>query len=596
MCGIAGELRIDGNQSNPSLMDKMLQRLERRGPDFGAMWSDNRVILGHRRLAVIDLTAQSNQPLVNSGLVLVFNGTIYNYRSLRSILETHGHQFTSDGDTEVIIKAYVQWGELCVTKFIGVFAFAIWDQTKQQLFLARDRIGIKPLYYTQNKFSFYFASNTQALLEIDEIDTNIDPIALHYQLTLHSVVPAPHTIIQGIRKLEPATTLTIKATGSVKKQCYWHLRDTWQRSPVVLSKLDWINSIHDALYRAVKRRVETSDVPVGILLSGGLDSSLLVALMARETNKFCTFSIGFDDYPEEKGSEFEYSAAVAALYQTKHTQYLVNNNVILERLPEVIGLMSEPMVGQDAVAFFLLSEQVSKSVKVVQSGQGADELFAGYFWYQQIINDSSNDDLESFRSHYFDRSHTEWLDTVDPQYHVPDYSSTFIAQGLADFTVSNKMSRIDKILSLDITKLVVDDPVKRVENMTAVCGLEARMPFLDHELVELAIQLPYVLKAGKYVLKEIARGLLPTHIVDRKKSYFPVPALKFVRGNTLDFMRDIVSSHVCQERRLFQRTYLDKLIKSPTLYMTKLLGSKLWHVALLELWLQINIDHRKSRT
>jgi asparagine synthase (glutamine-hydrolysing) len=315
-----------------------------------------------------------------------------------------------------------------------------------------------------------------------------------------------------------------------------------------------------------------------------------VALLAEQGVKnLLTFSVGFEDQPEEKGSEFEYSDAVVEHYGTQHHRYLIPNEQVLTRLPEAIAQMAEPMVGQDAVAFYLLAERVSQEVKVVQSGQGADEVFGGYFWYPRMAAEQGSD-LERFARHYFDRDHAEYLETVAPRYRGDDHTSRLITELLA---APGAAEYLDKVLRMDVTTLIVDDPVKRVDNMTMAWGLEARVPFLDHELVELAMQLPPELKlgsGGKHVLKRIARPLLPAAVIDRPKGYFPMPALKYVRGEFLDFMRDIVNSSACRERGLFDRRYVDKLLAAPDQHFTRLNGSKLWHLALLELWLQINVD------
>ena len=590
MCGIGGELRLDGGQPDLALMGRILQRLARRGPDHEGVWSDGPLLFGHRRLSVIDLSDRSNQPMVDPelGLALVFNGAIYNYRELRHELLIKGYRFFSDGDTEVILKAYAEWGERCVEHLIGMFAFAIWNLRDRSLFLARDRLGIKPLYYSHTPKTFRFASNSQALLEAPDVDTALDAVALHHQLTLHAVIPAPRTILQGIRKLAPATTMTVDASGHERTRVYWHLKALRPAEP--RDEAEWTEAVHAALRLAVRRRLDIADVPVGVLLSGGLDSSLLVALLAETgVHDLRTFSVGFEDQPEEKGSEFEYSDQVVARYQTRHHKYLIPNDQVLQRLPEAVTCMAEPMVGQDAVAFFLLAERVSQAVKVVQSGQGADEVFGGYFWYPRMVA-ATGSDLERFRPHYFDRDHDEFLATVAPAWQGPDYTAELIAARLAE---PDAEEYLDQVLRLDVTTLIVDDPVKRVDNMTMAWGLEARVPFLDHELVELAMQLPPTLKIGgdgKYVLKTIARNLLPAAVIDRPKGYFPVPALKFVRGPFLEFMRDIVNSRACRERGLFQQAYLDQLLAEPEAHLTRLLGSKLWHAALLELWLQLNVD------
>ncbi len=593
MCGICGELRFDHQKPAREPLQRMLHKLEKRGPDNEGVYFDGPVALGHRRLAIIDLSDRANQPMVDSvnGLTIVFNGTIYNFPALRQELIHLGYQFQSDGDTEVILKSYAAWGEQCVERLSGMFAFAIWDQRQQKLFLARDRMGIKPLYFSKNQQTFRFASNPQALLAAGDVDTSIDPAGLHHQFTLHAVIPAPGTILKGIRKLNPGHTLTIDIrSGSEQLMRYWYL--SAMRPVEARSEQEWIESIHLALQKAVRRRLEIADVPVGVLLSGGLDSSLLVGLLAEQgVEKILTFSVGFEDQPEEKGSEFEYSDQVVDMYNTIHHKYTIANSQVLSRLPEAVNYMAEPMVGQDAVAFYLLSEQVSQTVKAVQSGQGADEVFAGYFWYPRMLAGKGTD-LERFAKHYFDRPHSEFAQMLTPEYFGDNYTANTIETLLNE---PGAEAYLDKVLRMDVTTLIVDDPVKRVDNMTMAWGLEARVPFLDHELVELAMSMPPAMKLGpngddaKYVLKKISRGLIPDAVIDRKKGYFPMPALKYVRGDFLEFMTDILNSDQCRQRGLYQRSYVEKLLSEPDHHFTKLHGSKLWHLALLELWLQSNI-------
>jgi len=591
MCGIAGELRLDGTTPDSSAIERMLTKLARRGPDAAGTHLEGPLAFGHRRLAIIDLSPRSNQPMLDAalGLALVFNGTIYNYPHLRTELQALGHHFVTDGDTEVILKAYAAWGESCVERLHGAFAFAIWNRQAQKLFLARDRLGIKPLYFAQDAQHIRFASNTQALLAAGGVDSAIDPVALHHQFTLHAVIPAPHTILQGIHKLAPGTTMTLDTHGQVSTRRYWHLHA--QRPASVMTEREWIDAIHASLKAAVKKRLEIADVKVGVLLSGGLDSSLLVALLAEQgVPDLLTFSVGFEDQPEERGHEFEYSDAVANYFGTRHHQFHIPNSEVLKRLPEAVDNMAEPMVSQDAVAFYLLSEQVSKSVKVVQSGQGADEVFGGYFWYSRMQAETEGSPVDRFRKHYFDRDHDEYLQTVAAKYHGADYSAATVSAHLNEPFAD---SFIDQVLRMDTTMLITDDPVKRVDNMTMAWALEARVPFLDHELVELAAQMPPELKlqsGGKHVLKRIARGLLPDMVIDRNKGYFPMPALKYVRGDFLHFMQDILNSRACIERGIYQRSYVEKLLAAPDSYHTRIQGNKLWHLALLEFWLQRNVD------
>ena len=585
MCGISGELRFDQQAASLDTIQAMQGALARRGPDDQGQWQQGPIALGHRRLSIIDLSAQSHQPMPDGPLCLVFNGAIYNYRTLRAVLQDKGHTFVSQGDTEVILKAYREWGVECPRYLDGMFAFALWDAEQQQLFAARDRFGIKPFYYAQTARFFRFASNTQALLAAGDVDTALDPVALHFQYSLHAVVPAPHTVLQGIRKLQPAHRLVIRQDGQLDTQRYWHLAARRPAQPKTPS--DWVEETRAALCEAVRKRYTVADVPVGVLLSGGLDSSLLVALLAElQGEPIPTYSIGFEDQPEEQGSEFEYSDQIVARYQTQHHKILIPNAQVLQRLPEAIDAMAEPMFGQDAVAFYLLAEQVAQHSKVVQSGQGADEVFGGYFWYPRMQAETTGSRLQRFSQHYFDREHTELLRLLGPTYRGADYTGQYIARQLDDDDSDDFM---DAVLKLDATTLIVDDPVKRVDNMTMAWGLEARVPFLDHRLVEVAAQCPAAIKlaeGGKFLLKQIARGLIPDAVIDRPKGYFPMPALKYVRGEFLTYMRDIVDSQACRERGLFAREYIEQLLQAPDKHHTRIMGNKLWHIALMEHWLQ----------
>ena len=572
-------------------MQAMLSKLERRGPDNEGSFFDGAIALGHRRLSIIDLSEKSNQPMVDTQhkLVLVFNGTIYNYPELRQELKDKGHIFVSDGDSEVILKAYAEWGVECLQRLHGMFAFAIWDNAKNCVFVARDRVGIKPLYFSLDGHRLLFASTTQALLAADKnIDTDIDAFALHNLFTLHAVVPAPRTVLKGIRKVKPAHYMLINQDGSVEEASYWSL--SAKRPEVPMDEDEWAEVIHDALRKSVERRLKIADVPVGVLLSGGIDSSLLVGLLSEAGAKdLKTFSIGFEDAADEQGNEFEYSDAVAEKFGTEHHRSLVPNSEVLPRLPEAFSHMTEPMFGQDAVAFYLLSEVVSKEVKVVQSGQGADEVFGGYFWYPQMHH-SIKPGLQRFSGHYFDRTHKEYLETVDSRFHGEDHTSRKMAELIGGVDADEY---IDRVLAVDVTTLLVDDPVKRVDNMTMAWGLEARVPFLDQDLIELAATMPPSMKlshGGKYVLKKISRGLLPDKVVDRSKAYFPMPALKYISGEFLAFMKEILLCDAAKQRGLFNPAYVEKLLADPESYFTRLQGSKLWHLAALELWLQQNVD------
>jgi asparagine synthase (glutamine-hydrolysing) len=593
MCGLCGELRFDGKTPDLAAIARMSAQLARRGPDDVGSYQNGALAFGHRRLAIIDLSAQAHQPMVDAtlGLVLVFNGTIYNYRELRVELLALGYSFFSEGDSEVILKAYHAWGQQCVTRFKGMFAFAIWNQCSGTLFLARDRFGIKPMYLAQNGERLRFASSLPALLASGGIDTRIDPVALHHHFTLHTVVPAPRTILQGVRKLAPACSMTIQPDGSSTSHVYWTLDAT--RPAHELSEAQWLAATRTALEQSVERRLLAADVPVGVLLSGGLDSSLLVGLLADHVPDLRTFSIGFEDLGggAEKADEFEYSDQIADFFKTRHHKFSIPNSEVLTRLPEAVAQMTEPMVSHDVIAFFLLGEKVSQEVKVVMSGQGADEVFGGYFWYPKMDAETGTP-LARFGQHYFDRDHAEYVQMIMPQFQVGDVTSALVTAELAKPQADEFL---DQVWRFDATTLIVDDPVKRVDNMPMAWGLEVRTPFLDHQLVELAASMPPALKlkeGGKFPLKAMARGLIPDSVIDRPKGYFPVPALRYVRGPFLELMRGILMSEACVQRGLYRRAYVDQLLAAPEApeHFTRINGSKLWHLALLEWWLQVHVD------
>ncbi len=585
MCGICGEVTFDGSVAGSSLA-AMTQQMRPRGPDAGGAFSQNRVAFGHRRLAIIDLADASQQPMIDPelGLAIVFNGCIYNFRELRSELTAKGYRFFSRGDTEVILKAYAEWGSRCVERFHGMFAFAIWERNSGRLVLARDRLGIKSLYYAEQPGRFRFASTLPALLASGDVDTAIDPAALHHYMSWHAVVPAPMTIIKGVRKLAPATICTIEPDGRRREEVFWQLDVGPHADDRGRTEADWSEPIRVALGKAVERR-RVADVPVGVLLSGGLDSSLLVALLAAQGQQdLKTFSVGFEKVGDVEGDEFRYSDLIAKTFGTDHHRITVDSSRAIDALPGMVAAMSEPMMSHDAVGFYMLSREVSKYVKVAQSGQGADEIFGGYHWYPVLMR--SNDAAADYARVYFDRDHAEMGEALEPALMNGDYSRDFVEDF---FRQCHSATPIDQALQLDARIMMVDDPVKRVDNMAMASGLETRVPFLDHELVELAARIPGELKVrdgGKYILKEASRGIVPDEVIDRPKGYFPVPALKYLRGAFFDFVHDVLDAPQARQRGLFNRPYIDRLLANPEGELTPKGHSKLWQVALLECWLQ----------
>jgi len=587
MCGFGGEFRYDGEPADAAAVRRMAPCLASRGPDGEGFWADGPVALTHRRLKIIDLSDAGNQPMVDEalGLAIVFNGCIYNYKQLRAELTAAGYTFFSTSDTEVIAKAYHRWGTACVERFLGMFAFVLVERATGTVVLARDRLGIKPLYLAERPGRLRFASTLPALLAAGDVDTDLDRVALHHYMSFHSVVPAPRTILAGVRKLPPATVRVIRADGTSTDTVYWS--PAFQRPAQPMTREDWRDAVLDKLRTAVERRM-VADVPVGVLLSGGLDSSLIVALLAESgQHGLTTFSIGFEAAAGESGDEFAYSDIIAKQFETDHHQIRISRARFLPAVSATIAAMSEPMVSHDCVAFHLLSEDVSKQVKVVQSGQGADEILAGYDWYPPLAEVAREDAVDAYAKVFFDRPNAVLASQLSPDWMLDsDASREFVA---AHFARPGATTAVDAALRLDSQVMLVDDPVKRVDNMTMAWGLEARVPFLDHELVELAAACPPELKlamGGKGLLKDASRGIVPDEVIDRPKGYFPVPAIRHLEGTMLDRVRDALSAPAARHRGLFRDDYVRMLLADPNTPRTTLGANQLWQLALLEMWLQ----------
>lgn len=589
MCGIAGELRFDGAMADVHAVANMTRLQAPRGPDGEGLFGAGGRAFGHRRLRIMDLTERAHQPFVDNalGLGIVFNGAIYNHHELRASLQALGYVFSSTGDTEVIIKAWHAWGAGALDRFAGMFAFALWERDTGVTHLVRDRLGIKPLYYTQDTRRLRFASTLPALLAAGGVDTSLDPVALDHYLNLHSVVPAPYTMLRGVRKLPPASHMTVHPDGRTEMRTWWTLRFQPNHDDLARPFEEWRDLTLASLREAVRLRT-VADVPVGVLLSGGVDSSLITGLLAElGTPDLRTHAIGFEAAGGEAGDEFQYSDLVARHFGTQHEKIMIPGHELLDALPQTIAAMSEPMVSHDCVAFNLLSAAVARHSRVVQSGQGADEVFGGYHWYPPLAeNRDADGGVAAYRSVFFDRSRAEMGELLSPDWLVDDASGHFLA---AHFAQPGADNAIDRALRLDTTVMLVEDPVKRVDNMTMAHALEARVPFLDHRLVELAARMPAVHKiaaGGKHVLKEAARQVIPAAVIDRPKGYFPVPALKYLRGSFLGYVRELIGSDAARRRGLYRPGVVETMLDAPDTHITPLRGSKVWQIALLEAWLQ----------
>ena len=587
MCGICGELKFKEYSFSEEKLTTLIGSISNRGRDSNGIFRNDDIFLGHHRLSIIDTSNKSDQPMKVGNYIIIFNGIIYNYIDLRNALIAKGHVFNSSGDTEVILKMFIEYGNNCVNHLDGVFSFCIYDTTKKNIFLARDRFGIKPLYYSINEKHIVFSSSAKGIINYKN-NKQINPIALNYQFTLHSVVPAPHTIISGINKLEPGCTMTISKSGKKYINKYFDIEKIEISN---LSDIEIIEKSKFLLNEAIKKRLEVADVPVGILLSGGLDSSLITAISKKYKEKISTYSIGFNSVNEEIGNEFYYSDIVSKHFKTKHSKYNISNDELYEKLDSVIEDMSEPMFSQDSSAFYLLAQKVSQSKKVVLSGQGADEVFGGYFWYEKIMNEKNLTDIELISKFYLDRNFKSYKNAINENY-VHD---NFVVNDIKDRcqNMSSNLTTLDKVFRLEMSMFIIDDPVKRIDNMTMSHALEARVPFLDRDLVEFMLSVKAsnkINKASKYYLKKISEEYLNNDIVYRDKFYFPVPPLKILKDKFYNYCKEILTSENAQDRGLYNREYINKLIKEPNNNFTNINGNELWHFTLLERWLQLNIE------
>ena len=588
MCGICGEMRFNGTQTGNIRSNIMLDAISSRGPDNTGSYTDKNIFLGHKRLSVIDVSSNSHQPMEDNNLIIVFNGVIFNYKKLRDILSIEGYEFFSDGDTEVLLKCYMHYGEGMLNHLDGVFSFVIYDRNSREFFCARDRLGIKPFYYTYTKDAFAFSSNTKGFIN-DRKNFSINKKSLHHQFTLHSVVPAPDTILSNIFKLDPGSFAKVSSDGKISKTKYYsfnHIKlNTKNNDREIVEETDRL------LLKAIEKRFYTADVDVGVLLSGGLDSSLIVSMASKHNlSDINTFYIGFPTIGKEEGNEFYYSDKVSKQFKTNHHKYNISQDELFESLDDVVKAMPEPMFSQDSAAFYLLAKKVSLKQKVVLSGQGADELFGGYFWYKKMYQ-TEGTSVEKFTQHYFDREHNDYCKMINKSFINTDYSLSLIEKLYDDQRTD--ISFLDKTLRIDLSTLIIDDPIKRIDSMTMSHGLETRVPFLDRDLVEFVLSIPSLTKLkndGKYYLKKIAEKYLDDELIYRDKFYFPVPPLKIIQGQFYTYIKSILLSKSCKRRGLYNSEYIRKILSNPNSHFTKLNGNTLWHLGLLERWFQLNDD------
>jgi len=614
MCGIAG---VVGAESR-DITRAMAAALVHRGPDAGGFFDDVGVSLAARRLRIIDVGGP-DQPVFNEdrSIVTVFNGEIYNYRELRTFLEGKGHVFRTCGDTEVLVHLYEEFGEECVHALRGMFAFAIWDRRERCLLIARDRIGIKPLYVMETGRSLLFASEMKALMASSMAGADVDPVALEFYLTLQ-YVPAPMTLLRSVRKLEPGHVLVWK-DGMSRTRRYWDLvlsggGETRRRWSALAEEFG------ETLQESVSSHL-ISDVPVGVLLSGGIDSSAVTALANKSGSRLQTFTIGFDQAPGI--GELDEARAVAERLGTDHHEVVLSGN-LADRLPHILWHLDEPVADVAAVPTFFICEFAARFVKVVMSGEGGDELLGGYPRYTWLARAERareagvtrrTDRLAALLDHSWtaprrlqhirtllselplERKHLDWIRNfpaaerrrvlATPVDHVQqDRVETFVRDLIARSGATDAASAL---MYLDFKTWLPDDVLTKIDRMSMAVSLEARVPYLDHRLVEFAASMPAgwkMRRAGhKWLLRDAVSRHLPAATRRRAKRAFLTPVSSWLRRDLRDFTHDLLADKRCAERGVLEPHRVRQLLDEHRSGRADH-GQALWNLVSLELWLR----------
>ncbi|MCG2737380.1 MAG: asparagine synthase (glutamine-hydrolyzing) [Candidatus Methanoperedenaceae archaeon] len=621
MCGICGYYGL----KDIDLLRKMTEAIKHRGTDDEGFFSDQDIGLGMRRLSIIDLST-GKQPIHNEdeSIWIVFNGEIYNFQELKLSLEKIGHRFYTNSDTEVIIHAYEEFGEKCVNKLRGMFAFAIWDANEKKLFLARDRFGIKPLYYSNIESKLFFGSEIKSILQYKSYNQEINLSAIHDYLS-YLYIPAPKTIFKDINKLPPAHILCYK-NGKMKIEKYWDLTFPEQKN---LGEEYYIKKTRELLEESVRLHM-ISDVPIGVYLSGGLDSSTITGLMSQISDQpVKTFTIGFND---EEFSELGYARCVSDHFNTEHHEFIVEADSF-ELLPDIIRQHDEPFGNATSIIHYLISDQIRKKVKVALSGTGGDEIFAGYpkyvgmglaehyckipkvirknfiekilyllpesrketdyvRWGKLFVNAASLSPPERYYSMISYFSEREKYDLYSNGFKENCFEESFKfvkklfdSQSINDFDQKTFYAELNSYLPYNI--------LEYTDKTSMAVSLETRVPFLDHKLVEFSASVPYSIKLKgynmKYLLKKAVKDLLPKKILKRKKMGFNPPTGLWLDRDLKDLINEYLAKEVIEQRGYFSFDSIDKILKQHR-SGKKNLGLKIWSLICLEEWHRIYVD------
>ena len=614
MCGINGIVYLDNRKVEKHEINAMNNEIIHRGPDGEGVYLSNNVGLGHRRLSIIDVAHHSDQPFYSEDkdYILIFNGEIYNYLEIRSDLISKGHVFKTNSDTEVLLRAYIEFGQDCLQYLNGMFSFAVYNKNNNSLFIARDRIGIKPLFYFYSNRSFIFSSEIKSIRKVLNNQLSINDSMIDVYLS-SGYCYGNDTLFNEIKKLEPGHSVLI-SNNDIKINKYW---DVSYSSEFSYSERKYLSDLDELIVDATKIHLR-SDVPLGVFLSGGLDSSAIVALMhALDIRNINTFSVGWD--LGDNFNEFKYSRQVSNDFNTKHYEYVMNERIFMEAFDEYLHYMDEPVTEAAAISLYKLSELTRDHVKVVLSGEGADEVFGGYpiykfFKYLEVykkiprsIRNSlinpifskldrriekfarlSNENIEDFYSGVSFGNHDDISVLYTKDYRYEGYYKNIIKE------IINKVSQFDlqkKLQYIDYKTWLVDDLLIKADRMTMANSLELRVPLLDYRLIDYVSKIPssYRLKNGntKYLFKKIMEKYLPSNIIYRKKMGFPTPLKKMFGSKLGGKAKDILLDDVAISRNYFNKKSLIKMFSDHEK------GYKdnhklIWKLYVLESWLAKN--------
>ncbi len=626
MCAICGIVNFSAaDHVEAALLGEMAATLAHRGPDDEGYFLDGQVGLGHRRLSIIDLGG-GKQPIFNEdrSAVIIFNGEIYNFLDLRPKLTAAGHSFATRSDTETILHAYEEYGDDCVDYLRGMFAFAIWDRRRRRLLLARDRLGVKPLYYFLGSRFLAFASEIKALLAIPSVSREVDPEALDLYFSLR-YVPGPRTLFRNILRLQPGHLLVLDENG-VRIRKYW---DIQYQEPDGAPPSALLKRFEELLEESVRLRL-IAEVPLGVFLSGGLDSSAVLATMSRTAgdNELKTFSIGYEaaGAEEDEANELPYARLAAGAFAADHHEFLASATDFEDFLPSLIWHLDEPLADSSCIPLYFISRQAREYVTVVLSGEGADEILAGYGIYPRM--------LALDRAYRWDPAWaarlSSWVANLTPWEVVRRYARLCgvpfearyrgvsfglnpevrhrllgeervqLADQLLDgifgdyFRSASNTSILNRMLYADAKVWLPDDLLVKADKMTMANGLELRVPFLDHKLVEFAATLPVDLKLngnGKVLLRQAMRGRLPEPILRRSKKGFPTPIAPWLRSSLAGFARQVLLSPDSASARFLDRRGIEQILLEHERRRAER-SADIWTLLVFELWHSVFIDRR----